>query len=97
MDEIAAEMRCGFSVTADDLATSEGMEDFVRKVFLAVDSDGDGVPDDADECPGTPPGVQVNAVGCTVDSDGDGVTDDVDACPNTPRGAIVDNRGCWVV
>ncbi|TDJ63765.1 MAG: OmpA family protein, partial [Proteobacteria bacterium] len=28
------------------------------------DSDGDGVIDARDECPGTPAGVQVNAVGC---------------------------------
>ena len=97
MEEIASEMGCGFSATANDIATSKGMEDFVRKVFLARDSDGDGVPDDEDECPDTPPGVQVDTVGCAVDSDGDGVSDNVDACPNTPEGAIVDNRGCWVV
>ena len=97
MEEIAAEMGCGFSVAADDIATSEGMEDFVRKVFFARDSDGDGVPDDEDECPGTPPGIQVDAVGCAGDSDGDGVTDDIDVCLGTPKGAIVDQRGCWVV
>ncbi|MDP6925335.1 MAG: OmpA family protein [Candidatus Scalindua sp.] len=97
MDKIASEMGCGFSVTADDVATSEGMENFVRKVFLAKDSDGDGVPDEEDECPGTPPGIEVDAVGCAGDSDGDGVTDDIDVCMNTPKGAIVDDRGCWVV
>ena len=97
MDEIASEMGCGFSVTADDVATSEGMADFVKKVFFARDSDGDGVPDDEDECPGTPPGIEVDAVGCAGDSDGDGVTDDIDVCMNTPKGAIVDDRGCWVV
>jgi OOP family OmpA-OmpF porin len=97
MEKLAAEMRCGFSITADDIATSEDMADFVRKVFFARDSDRDGVPDDADACPGTPPGIQVDASGCSVDSDGDGVADDVDACPDTPRGAIVDHRGCWVV
>jgi len=97
MEKLAAEMRCGFSITADDIATSEGMADFVRKVFFARDSDGDGVPDDADACPGTPPGIRVDASGCSVDSDRDGVADDVDACPDTPRGAIVDHRGCWVV
>jgi len=97
MEEIAAEMGCGFSVAADDIATSEGMEDFVRKVFFARDSDGDGVPDDEDECPGTPPGIEVDAVGCAGDSDGDGVTDDIDVCLGTPKGAIVDQRGCWVV
>jgi outer membrane protein OmpA-like peptidoglycan-associated protein len=29
-----------------------------------VDSDGDGVPDSRDKCPGTPKGVKVNAQGC---------------------------------
>lgn len=31
-----------------------------------TDSDGDGVPDNRDQCPGTPPGTQVNAQGCPV-------------------------------
>ncbi len=96
MEKLAAEMRCGFSITADDIATSEGMEDFVRKVFFARDSDGDGVPDDADACPGTPRGIRVDASGCSVDSDGDGVPDGVDACPGTPRGIRVDASGCPV-
>lgn len=63
-----------------------------------MDSDGDGVPDDADLCPGTPKGVKVDAKGCPilVDSDGDGVPDDQDDCPNTPRGLAVDKRGCPV-
>jgi len=30
----------------------------------AIDSDGDGVMDKDDRCPGTPPGTQVNALGC---------------------------------
>jgi OOP family OmpA-OmpF porin len=99
MEELAAEMECGFSSTVDDVLTDEGMADFVRKVFLkrGIDSDGDGVYDHMDDCPDTPPGVSVDASGCPKDSDGDGVTDDSDVCPNTPRGAIVDNRGCWVV
>ena len=99
MEELAAEMGCGFSSIVDDIATNEGMADFVRNVFLkrAIDSDGDGVYDHMDDCPDTPLGVAVDASGCPKDSDGDGVTDDSDACPNTPRGAIVDHRGCWVV
>ncbi len=97
MEGLTSEMGCGFSSTVDDIVTDEGMVDFVRKVFLARDSDGDGIPDDADACPGTPPGIQVDASGCAIDSDGDGVGDDLDACPNTPQGAMVDNRGCWVV
>jgi len=58
------------------------------------DSDRDGVPDDADRCPGTPQGVKVDRHGCPVDSDGDGVPDYLDKCPDTPRGIKVDENGC---
>lgn len=60
----------------------------------APDSDGDGVPDDMDKCPGTPPGTAVDANGCELDSDGDGVVDSRDKCPNTPAGTKVDEVGC---
>ena len=60
----------------------------------AKDSDGDGVSDKLDECPGTPHGCRVDARGCPIDSDGDGVCDGLDQCPGTPRGATVDARGC---
>ena len=59
-----------------------------------VDSDGDGVKDSMDRCPGTPQGVTVDANGCPNDSDGDGVTDDKDQCPGTPAGEPVDANGC---
>jgi len=59
-----------------------------------VDSDGDGVADDLDQCPGTPRGVTVDAAGCPVDTDGDGVADYLDECPGTPPGTRVDSRGC---
>lgn len=58
------------------------------------DSDGDGVPDEKDKCPGTPAGVKVDADGCALDSDGDGVPDYLDQCPQTPAGVSVDARGC---
>jgi len=58
------------------------------------DSDGDGVPDDKDRCPGTPAGARVDAQGCELDSDGDGVVDRLDKCPGTSRGARVDAQGC---
>ena len=58
------------------------------------DSDGDGVPDRLDKCPGTPPGVAVYSDGCPVDVDGDGVPDYLDKCPNTPKGVQVDSSGC---
>lgn len=61
-----------------------------------VDSDGDGVPDDRDLCPGTPAGVAVDARGCPLDSDGDGVPDYLDKCPNTAAGVTVDKDGCPV-
>lgn len=58
------------------------------------DSDGDGVPDSMDKCPGTPAGVKVDENGCAIDSDGDGVPDYLDQCPGTPAGLAVDARGC---
>ncbi|MFC1895978.1 OmpA family protein, partial [Thermodesulfobacteriota bacterium] len=38
----------------------------VDKDGCVLDSDGDGVPDNLDQCPGTPKGVTVNDVGCWV-------------------------------
>ncbi len=63
-------------------------------LFGKKDSDGDGVPDDADECPNTPPGVKVDSHGCPLDADGDGVPDYLDKCSNTPKGVKVDASGC---
>lgn len=59
-----------------------------------LDSDGDGVPDYRDQCPGTPAGVAVDAQGCPLDSDGDGVADYRDQCPDTPAGVEVNALGC---
>ncbi len=59
-----------------------------------VDSDGDGVYDNLDRCPGTPAGTPVDSNGCPLDDDGDGVTNDLDKCPGTPAGAKVDATGC---
>src|SRR5207247_3806698 len=58
-----------------------------------LDSDGDGVLDNRDRCPDTPPGASVDSRGCPSDSDNDGVPDGVDRCPNTVAGAAVDGRG----
>ena len=63
------------------------------------DSDGDGVPDDNDNCPNTQSGAQVDSNGCestSTDSDGDGVLDSEDDCPNTPSGDQVDSNGCTI-
>ncbi|MFO0795713.1 MAG: OmpA family protein, partial [Candidatus Brocadiaceae bacterium] len=72
--ELAREAKCGFSVTADEIASSDNMADFVKKVFLTatpkqvsnIDSDGDGVYDKDDECPDTPKGAIVDSRGCWV-------------------------------
>jgi OOP family OmpA-OmpF porin len=81
LKEIAAIGGCGFYSTADELLTSAGMASFVEKIFLdkiiapapkpapapvRLDSDQDGVYDEDDQCPGTPLGAKVNAVGCWV-------------------------------
>jgi OOP family OmpA-OmpF porin len=106
LNRIAAAGQCGLSFNADAIMSPAGMGDFVEKVFLAkmapkaapkIDSDGDGVYDEVDECPNTPKGAPVDKVGCPLDSDMDGVPDYRDQCPNTPRGARVDSRGCWVL
>lgn len=58
------------------------------------DTDGDGVLDRMDKCPGTPAGAVVDENGCCMDTDGDGVFDGLDKCPKTPAGAKVDEKGC---
>jgi hypothetical protein len=61
--------------------------------LITEDSDGDGVRDTADLCPGTPAGVQVDAHGCPNDKDGDGVPDYRDKEPDSKDGAVVDEYG----
>ncbi|MBD3667759.1 MAG: OmpA family protein [Kangiella sp.] len=67
-----------------------------KPVEKAKDSDGDGVLDANDQCPGTPAGAAVDANGCPLDSDNDGVYDYQDACPGTAPGVQVDEKGCEV-
>lgn len=59
---------CGAGVSASEISSADGMARFVERVFLEpeYDSDGDGVIDSLDQCPGTPKGARVNAVGCWV-------------------------------
>jgi OOP family OmpA-OmpF porin len=109
MDDIADSSGCGFLISAKSISTGDGMTDFVKRVFFSkemrpIDSDGDGISDDKDTCPGTPKGAPVNEVGCfvpkvikLVDSDGDGIYDDKDRCPETPKGTTVNEVGCWVL
>ncbi|MBN2398563.1 MAG: thrombospondin type 3 repeat-containing protein, partial [Deltaproteobacteria bacterium] len=71
-----------------------GIQDYLTTSKIFRDSDGDGVPNDTDECPDTPEGVKVDERGCPLDSDGDGVPDYLDKCPGTPKGIEVDCDGC---
>jgi len=64
MKQVADAGACGFMVTGESISTPAGMADFVEKVFLARDSDGDGVADYLDKCPDTPKGVAVDRDGC---------------------------------
>ena len=76
MKQVADAGGCGFSVSADEFKDSGDIGDFVKSVFLAkaappmvvapkpMDSDGDGVTDDLDQCPNTPKGATVDARGC---------------------------------
>jgi len=60
------------------------------------DSDGDGIPDFNDDCPGTPKSAygMVDIRGCPVDVDCDGIPDYLDNCPRNRLGALVDDYGC---
>ncbi len=98
MNNLSATTDCGASVTADNLGNPSAMNQFVRQVLFSgkKDSDGDGVADDMDRCPGTASGVKVDGNGCPLDSDNDGVLDSKDQCPQTPAGTKVDATGCAV-
>ncbi|MBW2572711.1 MAG: OmpA family protein [Deltaproteobacteria bacterium] len=78
LDQITKAGDCGYSTAADRLSSSGDMAGFVEGIFLAkpapmpvpkpvakpMDSDGDGVTDDKDQCPNTPKGATVDARGC---------------------------------
>jgi len=80
LEQIAGASGCGFSTTADRLATSSSLAGFVEAVFLAKPA---------------PKPTPMAVAPKPMDSDKDGVTDNLDQCPNTPLGATVDARGCW--
>jgi len=83
LEQVVQTGQCGCYVTGDQIASSEGMADFVTKVFLK-------------KAPPKPVEVVVEKV-VILDSDGDGVPDNLDKCPGTPKGAKVDKDGCWVI
>ena len=63
---------CGSHRSIGSLSSAAEIEAFQREVYFGpvdvaaapADSDGDGVPDGTDQCPGTPKGVRADARGC---------------------------------
>jgi len=96
MQAMAAVDQCGVFKNADDLLNGPAIATFAQQVLLGdqLDSDGDGVTDDVDQCPNTPANVAVDKQGCPLDADGDGVPDYKDRCAGTPAGVSVDMYGC---
>jgi len=73
--KLAATTGCGSHRTSSSIMNVAALQNFEREVFFGAlpqvaaaprDSDGDGVMDDKDQCPGTPMGVQVDERGCWV-------------------------------
>ena len=58
---------CQTTITA--LSKELPQHENIRTLQAAIDSDGDGVSDDIDQCPKTPPNVVVDAKGCPVEVD----------------------------
>jgi outer membrane protein OmpA-like peptidoglycan-associated protein len=56
------------------------------------DTDGDGVSDKKDKCPGTPMGALVDETGCIIDKDKDGLADNQDECPE--KAGVAKFNGC---
>ena len=56
------------------------------------DQDRDGVSDEYDICPNTPPFYRVDERGCSLDTDGDGIVDSEDMCPE--KAGTINNNGC---
>ncbi len=91
-----------WAVTIDDGSSEtshRGDRVWVRwsEASVVVDTDGDGVPDDTDDCAGTPAGEPVDGRGCSasqLDADQDGVADAIDQCADTPADEAADENGC---
>jgi len=59
------------------------------------DYDEDGIIDFYDKCPNTPPGTEVDTLGCPIDTDGDGLADYLDKEINSP-GITVNAEGVYL-
>ncbi len=80
--------------------TCQGTQAYITISVGSGDEDGDGVPDENDNCPGTLTGAAVDSYGCPTisgtDTDGDGIPDSTDQCGGTLPGVQVDSTGCEI-
>jgi OOP family OmpA-OmpF porin len=90
LEQVSQEGQCGLYTDADQIASSQGMADFVANIFLKK------APPKPEPVKEVVKEVIVEKV-VVLDSDGDGVPDNLDKCPGTPKGARVDKFGCWVL
>ena len=98
LESIVNNQDCSTMISAEDFKDEAARSAFIQNIFYSSvqDSDGDGVLNPDSQCPATPAGVEVDAVGCPLDSDGNGVPDYKDECPGTAEGVKVDEKGCPV-
>jgi hypothetical protein len=87
-------LKYSFGKPYDDSPESYQKVDF--SALEKLDTDGDGVNDGDDRCPGSPAGVKVSNRGCPLDDDEDGVPDYRDKELQTAKGILVDENGVTV-
>ena len=86
---------------ADDSAPFAGAAYVFQSPLFVPDSDGDGVPDAADNCPADPNPDQADFDGdgqgdvCDADDDNDGIPDNFDPDPWTPSAFPASHVGMW--
>lgn len=81
--EIRADQSFGNdSLPNSNLTNFQALLGYSWGIGAPLDTDGDGVPDRRDQCPGTAAHTKVDDNGCPLDSDGDGLTDNEDKCPH---------------
>ena len=71
----------------------EHYSDVLFSSIDAEDEDGDGIVDLWDECPSTPPGVEVTSKGCPIDKDEDGSPNYLDKELESAKNANVNLQG----
>ncbi|USN56971.1 MAG: thrombospondin type 3 repeat-containing protein [Candidatus Peribacteria bacterium] len=69
---------CPFIANTDQIDTNLNGVGNICEALIIIDTDGDGIPDDEDECPTDPTNTCTTT---TIDTDGDGIPDDEDSCP----------------